>query len=132
MTKDLDGHVRISNAEKAMMVRLGIGFSRAFRVGLDTLRLWIQRDTPYTCVYLYNTGKKPAAGCGASLPSSEPLAHACCCPACPIRSAFGNGAALKKSGQKENTIVQAEPAALNDHESMQDQSGQHCSVKIGD
>jgi hypothetical protein len=106
MTKTLDGHVRICNAEKAMMDKKGWGFSRVFRVGLDTLRLWIQSDAPYSCVYLYNTGKKPAAECGASLPSSEPLAHACCCPACPIRSAFGNGAALKKSGQKENHIVQ--------------------------
>jgi len=96
-SKNIDGHVRISDAEKAMMENMGIGFSRVFRIGLDTLKMWIQEDTLHSCSYLYNTGKTRSAPSGTSSPPPAPLAHACPCPACPIRHAFPDRAASCRS-----------------------------------
>jgi hypothetical protein len=106
MTKNMDGHVRISAAEKAMMDEMGIGFSRVFRVGLDTLKLWIQSKGCPSCFYLYNTGQNRAPPAAASLPPSEPSAQACPCPACPIRAAFGH-VPHERCGQKENQSAAA-------------------------
>jgi len=100
-TKNNDGHVRISDAEKAMMERMGMGFTRVFRIGLDTLKLWIQGDTPSSCVYLYNTGNARPAPSGASDPSPAPCAQGCPCQACPIRLAFGNRAARAGAHEKD-------------------------------
>lgn len=93
MTKNLDGHVRIGDREKSLMAQWRVGFTRVFRVGFDTIRLWRQANTLPTCVYLCNTGEEPAAPCSASLPAPKPIAHVCPCLACPIRTALGHGAA---------------------------------------
>jgi hypothetical protein len=100
-TKKYDGHVRISTAERTFMEKFGIGFSRVWRVGLDTLKMWIQGDSLSSCSYLYNTGKNRAAPGAASLPPSGPSAQGCPCPACPIRAAFGQ-VPHERCGQKEN------------------------------
>lgn len=99
--RNFKGQVRISAGEKELMRNAGLGFSRVFRVGLDTLKLSIQRNTSPSCVYLYNTGRNPAPPAAASCPSSEPPAQVCPCLACPIRAAFGTVPHVKVE-QKEN------------------------------
>lgn len=128
MVKNFDGHVRISDAERAMMVKSGMGFSRVFRIGLDTLRLWIRTDVSHSCVYLYNTGENRATPAAASLPSPTASAQGCPCPACPIRAAFGTVPHGKRYGQKENVPAGPAAAALYDHKTVQDQSREHCSI----
>jgi hypothetical protein len=82
---------------------MGVGFTRVFSIGLNTLRLWIHQRDALSCVYLYNTRQNRAPPAGASLPCSEPPAQGCCCPACPIRSAFQT-VPHQKPGQKENEL----------------------------
>jgi hypothetical protein len=103
VAKNFKGQVRISAAEKALMDKTGLGFTRIFRIGLDTLKLSIQSTGCPSCVYLYNTGENRAPPDGASLPCSEPVAHPGCCPACPIRSAFRT-VPHQEPGQKENDV----------------------------
>lgn len=101
MAKNFDGHVRIDADEKAMLDKSGMGFTRMFRIGLDTYKLWIQSGACPSCVYLYNTGKSHAPPDAALLTPRPASAQACPCPACPIRAAFGH-VPHEKIGQKEN------------------------------
>lgn len=111
MVKNFDGHVRFSEAEKDLMVKAGLGVSRVWRVGLDTIRLWIQPNNVHPCVYLYNTGKNPAPPAAAPMQSPAPIAQGCPCQACPIRAAFGH-VPHERCGQKENE--RSGPAAAAD------------------
>lgn len=129
MSKNYEGHVRISAAEKAMMDKSGLGFTRIFRIGLDTLRLWIQSEDLHSCVYLYNTGENRAPPAAALLPSPAPLAQVCPCQACPIRAAFG---ILPHAGQKENEQVRPAAAALYDHEGMEHECPEHECIQQSD
>lgn len=106
-TKIHDGHVRISEQEKTILKNLEVGFTRVFRIGLDTLKVWIHQDTPHPCVYLYNTGQNRAPPAAALCPTSKPPAQGCPCPACPIRSAFAGRAAC---GEKENVPAGPDPS----------------------
>ena len=106
MTKNFDGHVRIDADEKAMLNKSGMGFTRMFRIGLDTYKLWIQTGACPSCVYLYNTGKNSAPPAAAPMQSPAPIAQGCPCPACPIRAAFGH-VPHERSGQKENDSAAA-------------------------
>lgn len=106
-TKKYDGHVRFSESDKMVMDKMNIGLSRVFRVGFDTLRMWIQPNTPHSCFYLYNTGKNRAPPDAAVLTIPQAPAQGCPCPVCPIRAAFGT-VPHEKIGQKENHSAAAE------------------------
>ena len=131
VVKKFKGQVRISAAEKAMMDKSGLGFTRIFRMGLDTLKLSIQSEAPHSCVYLYNTGENRAPPAAPLLPPPDPLAQVCPCPACPIRAAFGTLPHACSCGKKENERSGPAAAALYDHESMQHQSGKVIYCPVG-
>lgn len=136
--RNFKGQVRISAGEKELMRNAGLGFSRVFRMGLDTLKLSIQRNTSPSCVYLYNTGRNHAPPAAASCSSSEPPAQVCPCLACPIRAAFGTVPHVKND-RKENVPARdlelddrAQLDSLYDHERSQDQQEEHDAIQIGD
>lgn len=87
--RNFKGQVRVSAAEKEFMEKAGLGFSRVFRVGLDTLKLSIQADGSPSCVYLYNIRQNRGSHASALCLSSEPHAQVCPCQVCPIRVAYG-------------------------------------------
>lgn len=97
-------NIRISEDQKRIMDELKIGKTAALTVGLSTLSLYIRRNTPLSCVYLYNTGENAAPPGPASNQPPAPPAQGCPCPVCPLRFAFGH-LPHKKNGQKENQIT---------------------------
>lgn len=95
MSKKILRAVRISDIDKKLMDRCNIGITAVARVGLDTLRLYIQGCDAHSCVYISKTGRHAAPPAdGSQVPGDSP-AHVCPCPSCPIKAAFTGRAAPK-------------------------------------
>lgn len=88
MRKTVQLHARIRESDRVLMDQSMVGDTAIAAIGLNTIRLCTQRDTPFTCTYISKTGEaapRPAAAPGG-LPG--PAAQGCPCPACPIAQHF--------------------------------------------
>ncbi len=116
--KKLHFGIRYSDLEKAFLDTIPVGIQRVFNIGLQSLKLSVQSDPSPPCIYLSKSGQKPALPAGplhqgpalAAQPGQQDPAR--CCPACPIKNAFGKripAAVLETTGQKENVMIDQEP-----------------------
>lgn len=104
--KKIRVNARISEDQQHILDQLKIGKTAAVTVGITTLKLYVQRDSSLSCVYLYNTGKNRTPPDAASDQPPAPIAQGCPCPVCPLRAAFGHMPHVK-CGQKENRSIPA-------------------------
>lgn len=103
MRKTVQLNARIKESDRVLMDQSMVGDTAVVAIGLNTMRLYIQRDTHFTCTYLSKTGE--TAPRPVPLPEAlpGPAAHRCPCPACPIAQHFQT-VPHKTSAHKKNDL----------------------------
>jgi len=93
MTKDYSTSLRFGESQRVLMDDIGVGVTRVFALGIATLKMYIRASPYYTCNYISRTGEHAALPAVGSRSLEPPAAQGACCPACPMRAAFGARAA---------------------------------------
>ena len=93
MSKKNQVNIRISDHDKDRIGKIPGGATAVFRLGFNTIKMYIQGLGCHTCTYISKTGNHTAPPADRSRIPATPPAHGPCCPACPLHSTFGHPAA---------------------------------------